>query len=321
MRTYSNSGKMAASKVKKSEKSCLRKIYINCIAVLLAGLFVGLATAQQAPAAKAPAAQNAPAAKAPTAQEAPSPGYDTRLWNPPAAKAPAAQKAPAAKPPAAQEPSPFKTPAEKRSYALGMETGGPLRNNSVEVDTDLFIKGFKDAISGGKTLLTEEDARAAVTELSVEQRRKMKEAKAAEAEKNKKDGEVFLAENKKKEGVVTLPSGLQYKILKTGEGKKPAAEDTVVCNYSGTLLNGTEFDSSYKRNQPITSPVKGVIKGWTEALQLMPVGSKWQLFIPSDLAYGEHGAGMTIAPNATLIFEVELLSIQETPKPAESAKY
>jgi FKBP-type peptidyl-prolyl cis-trans isomerase FklB len=281
---------------------------INCIAVLLAGLFVGLATAQQAPAAKAPAAQEAPASKVSAAQNAP------------AAKA-AAQEAPAAKPPAAQKPSPFKTPTEKRSYALGMATGNPLRKNSVEVDTDLFIKGFKDAISGGKTLLTEEDARAAVTELSVEQKRKMTEARTAEAEKNKKDGEAFLAENKKKEGVVTLPSGLQYKILKTSEGKKPTAEDTVVCNYRGTLLNGTEFDSSYKRNKPITSPVKGVIKGWTEALQLMPVGSKWQIFIPSDLAYRERGVGMTIGPNATLIFEVELLSIQEKPKPAESQKY
>ena len=298
MRTYINSGKMAASKVKKSEKSCLRKIYINCITVLLAGLFVGLATAQQAPTAKAPAAQNAPAAQAPTAPEAP-----------------------AAKPPAAQAPSPFKTPTEKRSYALGVEYGSQLRSNSVEIDTDLFIKGFKDAILGGKTLLTEQDARAAVTELSAEQKRKMTEARTAEAAKNKKDGEAFLAENKTKEGVVTLPSRLQYKILKTGEGKKPTAEDTVVCNYRGTLLNGTEFDSSHKRNQPITFPVKGVIKGWTEALQLMPVGSKWQLFIPSDLAYGERGVGMTIGPNATLIFEVELLSIQEKPKPAESTKY
>ena len=127
---------------------------------------------------------------------------------------------------------------------------------------------------------------------------------------NKTEGETFLAANKNKEGVVTLPSGLQYKILKAGTGPKPTASDSVVCNYRGTLVNGTEFDSSYKRGQPATFPVNGVIKGWTEALQLMPVGSKWQLFIPAQLAYGERGAGPDIGPNATLIFEIELLSIQ-----------
>jgi FKBP-type peptidyl-prolyl cis-trans isomerase FklB len=138
----------------------------------------------------------------------------------------------------------------------------------------------------------------------------MAEAKKAAAAENKTKGEAFLAENKKKEGVVTLPSGLQYKILKAGEGPKPTAEDSVKCNYRGTLIDGKEFDSSYKRNEPATFPVKGVIKGWTEALQLMPVGSKWQLFIPPDLAYGERGAGELIQPEATLIFEVELLSIE-----------
>ena len=127
---------------------------------------------------------------------------------------------------------------------------------------------------------------------------------------NKKEGEEFLAANKSKEGVVTLPSGLQYKVLKEGTGPKPSATDSVACNYRGTLINGTEFDSSYKRGQPATFAVNGVIKGWTEALQLMPVGSKWQLFIPADLAYGERGAGADIGPNSTLIFEVELLSIQ-----------
>jgi FKBP-type peptidyl-prolyl cis-trans isomerase FklB len=130
------------------------------------------------------------------------------------------------------------------------------------------------------------------------------------AAKNKAEGQAFLAKNKTAPGVVTLPSGLQYKILKAGEGKKPTISDTVVCNYRGTFINGTEFDSSYKRNQPLSFPVSGVIKGWTEALQLMPVGSKWQLFIPSDLAYGERGASGAIPPNSMLIFEVELLSIQ-----------
>jgi FKBP-type peptidyl-prolyl cis-trans isomerase FklB len=134
------------------------------------------------------------------------------------------------------------------------------------------------------------------------------------AEENKKEGAEFLGENKTKEGVVTLPSGLQYRILTEGTGPKPAATDTVTCNYKGTLINGTEFDSSYKRGQPLSIQVNGVIKGWTEALQLMPVGSKWQLFIPSDLGYGDRGSGPVIGPGATLIFEVELLSIQEKPK-------
>src|SRR6202023_2964907 len=130
-------------------------------------------------------------------------------------------------------------------------------------------------------------------------------------EMNKKESVEFLAANKAKDGVVTLPSGLQYKILTAGTGPKPTASDTVVCNYRGTLISGTEFDSSYKRGQPASFPVNGVIKGWTEALQLMPVGSKWQLFVPSDLGYGDRGAGADIGPGATLIFEVELLSIQD----------
>ncbi len=137
--------------------------------------------------------------------------------------------------------------------------------------------------------------------------------------KNKEAGDAFFAENLKKEGVVTLPSGLQYKILRQGDGKKPTLEDVVVCNYRGTLLDGTEFDSSYKRNEPATMPVKGLIKGWSEALQLMSVGSKWQLFIPPQLAYGERVVG-GIAPNAMLVFEVELISIQDKPQTASAAK-
>ena len=158
--------------------------------------------------------------------------------------------------------------------------------------------------------------------LQADLRKKGEEKMLVQGEANKKEGDAFLAENKTKEGVVTLPSGLQYKILKEGTGPKPTATDTVVCNYKGTLLDNTEFDSSYKRGQPATFPVSGVIKGWTEALQLMPVGSKWQLFIPSDLAYGARGGpGGGIGPNATLVFEVELMSIQpkaevQTPKPA-----
>jgi FKBP-type peptidyl-prolyl cis-trans isomerase FklB len=209
---------------------------------------------------------------------------------------------------AAQDVPQLKSQKEKLSYALGMDLGNQLRRQSVDVDPDVYSRGLKDALSGGKTLLTEEEARATITELQNELRKKLL---AAQAEKNEKEGEAFLAANKAKEGVVTLESGLQYKILKEGTGKKPSADDTVVCNYRGTFIDGTEFDSSYKRNQPATFAVKGVIKGWTEALQLMPSGSKWQLFIPSSLAYGEKGAGNIIGPNATLVFEVELLSIKE----------
>ena len=149
-----------------------------------------------------------------------------------------------------------------------------------------------------------------MTDLQAEMRKKQEEKMKLAGDANQKEGAAFLAANKTKEGVVTTSSGLQYKVLKQGDGPKPTATDSVVCNYRGTLINGTEFDSSYKRGQPATFPVNGVIKGWTEALQLMPTGSKWQLFVPADLAYGARGAGQDIGPNATLIFEVELLSIQ-----------
>ena len=244
------------------------------------------------------------------------------------AQTPAAQKpaAPAAKPdktPAPQAPSAsgLTTQKEKFSYALGMNIGANMQRQSVSVDVDIFARGVKDSMTGGKTLLTDEEARAVLTEMQTELR-KQQQAKAQQlGEANKKEGTEFLAANKAKENVVTLPSGLQYKILIAGTGPKPAATDTVTVNYRGTLVNGTEFDSSYKRGEPASFPVNGVIKGWTEALQLMPVGSKWQLFIPSDLAYAERGGGATIGPNATLIFEVELLSIGEKkPEKAEEKK-
>jgi len=214
---------------------------------------------------------------------------------------------------AAQDAPALKDQKEKLSYALGMDLGNQFKKQAVEVDADIFVKGLKDSLSGNKTLLTEQEARAAITALQNEIRTKQMAIAKELGEKNKKEGDAFLAENKTREGVVTLDSGLQYKVLQAGEGKKPTIDDTVVCNYRGTLINGTEFDSSYKRNQPATFPVKGVIKGWTEALQLMPAGSKWQLFIPPNLAYGERGAGNLIGPNATLIFEVELISIQTKP--------
>jgi len=205
----------------------------------------------------------------------------------------------------------LKDQKDKVSYSIGINIGKNLKKQSVEVNPDILLQGIKDALSGGKTLMTDQEVNETMMnfqkEMMAKQQARMKEL----GEKNKKEGEAFLAENKKKEGVKTLPSGLQYKIIKEGDGKIPTINDTVTVNYRGTLIDGTEFDSSYQRGKPATFPVKGVIAGFSEALQLMKVGSKWQLFIPSNLAYGERGAGNEIGPNATLIFELELVSIKE----------
>ena len=210
---------------------------------------------------------------------------------------------------AAQEAPALKTDKEKLSYALGMDLGTQLRLKAVEVDPAVFGKGLADALGGGKTLLTPDEVRALVTGLQDEMRRKVFAQVAQAAEKNKKDGDAFLASNKAKDGVVTLASGLQYQVLTAGNGKKPTADDTVVCHYRGTLIDGTEFDSSLARKEPATFQAKGVIRGWSEALQLMPVGSKWRLVVPPELAYGTRGKG-NIGPNATLVFEVELIAIK-----------
>ncbi|HZD96443.1 MAG TPA: FKBP-type peptidyl-prolyl cis-trans isomerase [Candidatus Sulfotelmatobacter sp.] len=231
--------------------------------------------------------------------------------------------APAATPAAKSPPATALTSQkDKISYALGMNIASSLnatlKRQNIEINTDVLGQALKDGLSGNKTLMTEEEARATLMQLQGEMQAKQ-EAKAKEAgESNKKEGDAFLAANKAKPGVITLPSGLQYKVIKEGTGAKPTASDSVVCNYRGTLINGKEFDSSYKRGEPATFPVGGVIKGWTEALQLMPVGSKWELYIPPDLAYGPRGAGSDIGPNATLVFEIELISIQgkEAPQAA-----
>jgi FKBP-type peptidyl-prolyl cis-trans isomerase len=212
--------------------------------------------------------------------------------------------------PAAGAQGSLTTDKQKESYALGMNLARRMEQQPVELDKDALAQGFKDALSGGKTQLTDAEAGVELKKLSDEAQANAQKKEQEAAEANMKEGQDFLAANKAKEGVKTLPSGLQYKVEKEGTGPKPAATDTVVCNYRGTFIDGKEFDSSYKRGQPATFPVTGVIKGWTEALQLMPVGSKWELFIPPDLAYGPRGAGGVIGPNATLIFEVELLSIK-----------
>ncbi|MDY0220269.1 MAG: FKBP-type peptidyl-prolyl cis-trans isomerase [Desulfobacterium sp.] len=203
----------------------------------------------------------------------------------------------------------LKTEEQKISYALGATIGNNIKQD-YSVDQEAFFKGFASSTTGEK-LMTDQEMQESMAAFQQEmQEVQMAKIKAA-GEKNKIDGDIFLAENQKKEGVVTLESGLQYKIIKNGEGKKPVPSDTVECHYRGTTIDGQEFDSSYQRGTPASFPVTGVIKGWTEALQLMNVGSKWMLYIPSDLAYGERGAGGAIGPGAALVFEIELLGIQE----------
>jgi FKBP-type peptidyl-prolyl cis-trans isomerase FklB len=265
----------------------MRKTFIASIIVVASSLaLLGTARAQQTPpataqAAPAPKTQKAPAAKTGTA--APAKSSATLV---------------------------LKTQKEKASYAVGMNIGKGMRKDALDVDSAILLRGIKDGFAGSKPLLSDQEMQAAFAALQDEMTKKQQAMKMQAADTNKTQGETFLAANKAKPGVVTLASGLQYKILKEGTGPKPLAGDSVVCNYRGTLIDGTEFDSSYKRGQPVTFPVGRVIKGWTEALQLMPVGSKWQLFIPADLAYGDRGAGQDIGPNATLIFEIELISIQ-----------
>jgi FKBP-type peptidyl-prolyl cis-trans isomerase FklB len=210
----------------------------------------------------------------------------------------------------AEEKLELKDQKDKESYSLGYQFGQNLKFQGVDINLDVYTSGLKDALGGKEPQMSQEEIRAAIMELqkriTAERQKEMKEMAAKNLDESKK----FLAENQKKEGIKTLPSGLQYKVIGEGSGKTPQATDTVTVNYKGTLIDGTEFDSSYKRGQPATFKVNGVIKGWTEALQLMKEGSKWQLFIPPDLAYGERGAGRTIPPGSTLIFEVELISVK-----------
>lgn len=218
----------------------------------------------------------------------------------------------------AEDASSFKDDKDKLSYALGMNYGIMFQRQDVEIDPDALLKGLRDVISSNKTLLTEEQMRQTLTDaqrrIGEQRQAKMK----IQGEGNRKKADEFLAANKAKPGVTVTDSGLQYKILSTGTGPKPAASDSVTVHYKGTLLDGTEFDSSYKRGQPATFGVTGVIKGWTEALQLMNAGSKWELFIPPDLAYGEQGRP-NIPPNSLLVFEVELLTNAPPAPPAAPA--
>ena len=259
----------------------MQKFWSGASVLATGMILLGSAAAQQTP-----ATNTTPPAKP---RQSTTPGHTTTATKP--------------------KPMVLETEKDKQSYAIGLNVGKSLHRDSIDVDPKIVLKGIEDALADGQILLTDDQIKEVLTDLQTQVRQKQEEKRQALAESDKKEGEAFLAANATKEGVVTLPSGLQYKVLVAGTGPKPTASDTVVCNYRGTLLDNTEFDSSYKRNQPATFPVTGVIKGWTEALQLMPTGSKWQLFIPPDLAYGDRGQG-PIGPNSTLIFEVELLSIQ-----------
>lgn len=209
----------------------------------------------------------------------------------------------------------LKDEKDRVSYSIGLNMGSNLKRQSVEINTDTFMKGLKDALDGGKPLMTESEIQETMRSFQVALRAKQEEKRKADGEKNKVAGEAFLAENKKKEGVKTTESGLQYKIIKEGTGGSPKPADRVEVIYRGTLIDGTEFDSTAKHGgKPAQFGVTGVIPGWTEALQMMKTGSKWQLFIPSNLAYKDRGQGQTIGPNSTLIFDVELVSIKE-PEP------
>ena len=215
-----------------------------------------------------------------------------------------------APPASAADAGALQDPAAQAAYAIGVNIGKSIRREGVPVDPNILARGLRDGLTGAKPALTEDQMRAAVTQLQTSVEASQREKAARAAETNKTEGAAFLKANAAKPGVVSLPSGLQYEILKTGTGPTPKADDTVLCNYSGALIDGAEFDSSAAHGGPASLNVGGVIKGWTEALQHMPVGSKWRLFVPADLAYGERGAGQDIGPNAVLVFEVELLSIQ-----------
>ncbi len=207
----------------------------------------------------------------------------------------------------------------KRSYGLGANYGKLLNRQAIEIDLDSFVDGVKDGLAN-ESLLSDTDIQNVLKEITAELRARSAQKREEASANNKKQGEDFLAANASKEGVVTLKSGLQYKVVREGEGRIPTDRDTVRVHYRGTLIDGTEFDSSYKRGEPAGFGVNGVIKGWTEALQLMKTGAKWQLFIPSELAYGARGTGSNIGPHSALVFDVELLEITTPPVPKATVK-
>ena len=212
--------------------------------------------------------------------------------------------------PGAKAPATLKTIEQKASYGIGLAIGRQLREQGFEIDAGLIARGIEDTLSGQEPLLSSQELQEAMRAFQQQMAAKKQERDKVAGQKNQQKGQAFLAANKAKQGVVTMPSGLQYQVVKAGTGATPKATDNVRTHYRGTLIDGTEFDSSYKRGEPAEFPVNGVIKGWTEALQLMKVGAKWKLFIPAELAYGERGAGGAIGPHETLIFDIELLEVK-----------
>jgi FKBP-type peptidyl-prolyl cis-trans isomerase FklB len=279
----------------------------NTLAVtLLTGGMLMLATAQ----AQTPAS---------TTTQTPAAGSQTT----PAAKKPAATATAKTGTTAGTRtaaPLVLKTPKDKASYAIGQNIGKAMKKDAVDIDPNILSRGIKDAVTGAKPALTDQEEQEALQAFQIEMKAKMEAKAAAAGATNKQAGDSFQAANKTKPGVTTTATGLQYKVLTPGTGPKPSASDTVICQYRGTLIDGKEFDSSYKRGQPAQFPVTGVIKGWTEALEMMPVGSKWQLVLPPGLAYGDRGAGPDIGPNSTLVFEVELVGIAPKPEAKPDAK-
>lgn len=233
------------------------------------------------------------------------------------AEVPAAEK-PAAKPAAAAKPEKekkaavnFKNDEEKISYIIGHQIANSIKNDGLKVNKKMLLKSLEDGLNGKGSELSPQDAQAFMQKYMGEQQK-------LRSDRNQKEGTAFLEKNKKEKDVVTTASGLQYKVLTAGTGKKPTASDTVTVDYEGTLVNGKVFDSSYQRGKPVSFPVSGVIKGWTEALQLMPEGSTWMIYIPSNLAYGAQGPSPLIGPNSTLVFKVHLISVMA--KPATPSK-
>jgi FKBP-type peptidyl-prolyl cis-trans isomerase FklB len=286
----------------------MRKLFSSTLVFAAAGILSGSATIAQQTSTPAPATTSKPATS--SAAKSAATGQN-------AGTAKTGQGATAAKKPAATTGAAtlLKTEKDKRSYAIGLNIGAKVANElkagGVDMDSTILARGIRDSLTGAKHLMTDEEVKTSLTALETELREKARAEYEAMATANKKESDDYLAANKSKEGVQTLPSGLQYKVLKAGTGPKPAATDKVSCNYKGAFLDGKEFDSSERHGgKPVTFGVSDVIKGWTEALQLMPVGSKWQLFVPSDMAYGPRGAGQEIGPNKALIFEVELVSIE-----------
>ena len=274
---------------------------MKLLTVSVACLLVSGVPAHQTPApAKTPAQAPSTAAKAPAKTPAKAPAKT-------AAKAPTKAPAKAAAAPV------LATPRDKFSYALGVNISQGMKAQSLDIDLDILLRGLQDNHTGAALAMTPQEVTEILTRTRQEMMAKQQEQQRLAGEKNKKEGDAFLVQNKARTGVVTLPSGLQYEELQPGNGPTPKATDTVTTHYRGTLIDGTEFDSSYKRGEPATFAVTGVIKGWTEALQLMKVGAKWKLFIPSELAYGAQQRGQFITPNSVLVFEIELLAIKEPP--------